>query len=158
MWIHCMPEIHKQNILTHGHTHSSNCCNQCLRLQLFCFLLPSRTIAPPPDTTTPLMARYLLIKNLVARQQNTNMHAYKYRHASTLRRTHTHTSNQYLPIALANPKSHSLTTPLLETRMFSGFTSLWITCSIHVWWLQSKFDHIFSRRKTFTLYFCHSLY
>ena len=37
-------------------------CPQCLGLQLFCILLPSGLIAPPPDTTTPLMARYLLIK------------------------------------------------------------------------------------------------
>ena len=28
-------------------------CLQCLLLQLFCSLLPSRSIAPPPDTTTP---------------------------------------------------------------------------------------------------------
>ena len=37
---------------------------QCLGLQQFllCILLPSESIAPPPDTTTSLMARYLLIK------------------------------------------------------------------------------------------------
>ena len=33
----------------------------------------------------------------------------------------------YVPIALAKPKSHSLTTPLLEMRIFSGFTSRWMT-------------------------------
>ena len=37
-------------------------CPQCLGLQLFCSLLPSGSVAPPPDTTTPLLARYLLIK------------------------------------------------------------------------------------------------
>ena len=30
------------------------------------------------------------------------------------------------PTARANPKSHSLTTPSFDTRMFSGLTSLWM--------------------------------
>ena len=34
---------------------------------------------------------------------------------------------RYSPRVLAKPKSHSLTTPDLDdTKMFSGFTSLWI--------------------------------
>ena len=37
--------------------------------------------------------------------------------------------NEGLLRFLANPKSHSLTTPFLQMRIFSGFTSLWITCT-----------------------------
>ena len=32
----------------------------------------------------------------------------------------------YSPSVLANPKSHNFTTPDLDTKIFSGFTSLWI--------------------------------
>ena len=37
-------------------------CPQCLELQLFCILLPSGSITPPPWHHHPLVARYLLIK------------------------------------------------------------------------------------------------
>ena len=42
-------------------------------------------------------------------------------------------TGDHLLITRANPKSQSLTIPFLETRMFSGFTSLWITWVRESW-------------------------
>ena len=58
----------------HGHVGPNlGCCNKLVST------MPILSIAPPPDTTTLLVARYLLFKTLVARQllqELTNVQSY----------------------------------------------------------------------------------
>ena len=99
---------------THTHTRTHTCTHgSCsprhwghsmhgLGLQLSCSLLPSGSIAPPPNTTTSLLARYLLIKIwLPGNRLQTHMHTHiqsiptyaclmKYVWVSTASNTHAH--------------------------------------------------------------------
>ena len=60
----------------------------CIKLVRSCL---SNSFTPPTDTTTLLVARYLLIKTLVAWQLFTNMHTCTHTHTHTGMHTRTHT-------------------------------------------------------------------
>ena len=81
-------------VLDTGGTRCMVECPQCLGLQLFCSLLPSGSIAPPPDTTTPFLARYLLIKIWLP-GNGLQIQIYKCMHTQSttylLKHTHAHT-------------------------------------------------------------------
>ena len=104
---------------------------------------------PPTDTTTLQVARYLLIKTLVAWQllTSTHMHTHTHTHTHTLQHTctcehthththkgaHTHTHTHKHVRTHARTHTHRLTTETRPAHMYLEITNAW-----KVLWLGSQ--------------------
>ena len=97
-------------------------------------LLPTHVLCAIRPTRENLSDIWKSVKTYISVSTQAGKHRvlYLYVHVCTCRSERSICI--YSPMVLAKPKSQSLTTPLLEMRMFSGFTSRWIIWS----WTRGK--------------------